>query len=275
MEGGLRVTRHCDLGASSALRVNEQTPIVSIITVVFNAVATIENTIQSIAKQARGDVEYIIVDGGSNDGTLDVIRKCDHLIDYWISEPDDGIYDAWNKGVRLAQGKWIGFLGADDIYLKGAIEGYVKYIKSTPDNSLDYISSRVNRTNGAKVVQTMGKPWKWSDFKVYMNVAHVGSLHSRALFEKFGLFDTSYRVCGDYEFLLRPRDSLRAGFLDQITANMSVGGVSDSNTQVFNETARAKIETGKRSHLVSQVEKLVALIKWTVRNLILNTMRGM
>jgi hypothetical protein len=98
-----------------------------------------------------------------------------------------------------------------------------------------------------------------------MNVAHVGTLHHRLLFEKYGLFDESYKICGDYEFLLRPGSNLRAAYLNEITVNMSVGGISGTNSQTFRETARAKIVTGGRSILLSHIEKYWATVKWKLR----------
>ena len=98
-----------------------------------------------------------------------------------------------------------------------------------------------------------------------MNVAHVGSLHHRLLFERYGLFDESYKICGDYEFLLRPGSNLHAAYLDEITVNMSVGGISSASFQVFKEAERAKTATGGRSILLSYVEKYWAIAKWKLR----------
>ncbi len=90
-------------------------PIVTVITVVYNGVANVEETIKSVLNQSYPNVEYIIVDGGSTDGTLEVIKKFDHAVDYWISEPDGGIYDAMNKGVELSTGRWLNILNVGDV----------------------------------------------------------------------------------------------------------------------------------------------------------------
>ncbi|MDH5645697.1 MAG: glycosyltransferase, partial [Candidatus Heimdallarchaeota archaeon] len=95
---------------------DENKPLVTIITAVLNGVDTLERTILSVISQSYTNIEYIIIDGGSTDGTIDIIRKYEHAIDCWVSESDTGIYDAWNKGVRLSNGEWIAFLGADDSY---------------------------------------------------------------------------------------------------------------------------------------------------------------
>ena len=92
-----------------------RSPRISIITVVYNGASTLEQTILSVLKQTYSRIEYIIIDGGSKDGTVDIIKKYQDRIAYWVSEPDEGIYDAMNKGIRHASGDWIYFLGADDI----------------------------------------------------------------------------------------------------------------------------------------------------------------
>jgi glycosyltransferase involved in cell wall biosynthesis len=241
-------------------------PLITIVTATYNVAKYLPAAIQSVRVQNYNNIEFIVVDGASTDGTVDVIRANEDVIDYWVSEPDKGIYDAWNKGVSLSSGEWIAFLGADDIYLAGAIQAYVTSIHTCGDNLPQYLSSRVNLTSGSKVLRTIGQPWNWMAFRKYMNVAHVGSMHHRLLFEKYGLFDESYKICGDYEFLLRPRSSLRAAYLSEITVNMSIGGISGTNLQVFNETARAKVITGGRSFLLSQVEKYWAVTKWKLRS---------
>ena len=240
-------------------------PVVTVVTVVYNGSAYLEQTILSVLNQTYDRVEYIVIDAGSTDGTLGIIRKYDHAIDYWVSEPDGGIYDAWNKGVRLSGGEWIAFLGADDVYVAGAISAYVECIVQSGDRALEYVSSKYVLTDGARPLRTVGNRWNWGVFRRFMNVAHVGSLHHRRLFEKYGLYDISYRICGDYELLLRPRSKLRAEFLKGITANVRIGGVSDSDLLAFRETARAKSTAGNRNPLLCQMDLLLALGKWKVR----------
>jgi len=220
---------------------NGTEPLITIITAVFNGEKTLEKTILSVINQSYSNIEFIIIDGGSTDKSIDIIKKYEHAIDYWVSEPDKGIYDAWNKGVRLSAGDWVAFLGADDVYIDGAIQAYVTSINEHQDRPVDYISSRVNLTRGSEVLRVVGTEWRWNIFRKYMKVAHVGSLHHKRLFEKYGLFDDSYKISGDYEFLLRSGRHLRTIFLDAITVDMLVGGVSDANIQVFEETTKAKI----------------------------------
>src|SRR5262245_10485080 len=228
-EGGLRTKGY--FKAAAAVNPDSEgtacRPLVTVITAVFNGEKDLEHAIRSVFRQTYDNVEYIIVDGGSGDATLDIIRTYEHAIDYWVSESDSGIYDAWNKGIRLATGEWIAFLGADDAYLERALESYVERIIALGNNGYDYISSQANLVSDHGSVRTTGIEWNWYTVRRYMNVAHVGALHHRRLFEKYGLYDTSYKVCGDYEFLLRPGSRLRAAYLNAVTVDMRIGGESD------------------------------------------------
>lgn len=269
--GGLRTKGYFKVGGDSDQTSTGQleagsTPLITVVTAVFNGEKTLEQTILSVINQSYSNIEFIIIDGGSTDKSIDIIKKYEHAIDYWVSEPDAGIYDAWNKGVRLSTGDWVAFLGSDDAYVDNAIQAYVKFMDDHQGKALEYISSRVNLTKNSKVLRVVGGPWNWSVLRKYMSLAQVGSMHHRQLFEKYGLFDDSYKISGDYEFLLRPAQNLRADFLDAITVNMQVGGASDANIQVFQEAAKAKIYTGKRNALLSHSEKYWAIFKWKIRN---------
>lgn len=242
------------------------TPLVSVITVVYNGAATIEHAIRSVLDQPFGDFEYIVIDGGSSDGTVDIVNRYRSRIAHFVSEPDGGIYAAWNKGLRAARGQWIAFLGADDRYEPGALQRYAEVIRGFGDEPVDYVSSRVAFVKDDKVVRVYGGPWQWPLFAKTMNVGHVGSLHHRRLYERHGEYDESYRVCGDYEFLLRSRGALRTSFFPEITAAMSVGGASNRQLKrVFAEMARAKTEAGGRPRLVASLESAWGYAKARVR----------
>ena len=244
----------------------DKLPLISIITVVFNGEKYLEETIQSVINQTYPNVEYIIIDGGSTDGTLDIIKKYEHAIDYWVSEPDRGIYDAMNKGIVLKMGKWVAFLGAGDVYTDYATQTYVNEIWQSED--IEYISSKIGITKGENFLRTVGCKWDWKIFSKYMNVGHVGSMHNEQLFKKLGLFDIKYNIAGDYDFLLRSGDKLRALFIDQVLAYMDAKGVSNSNIKVFKETYEAKIKNKSRSKLLSKIDMYVGIFKWRLRIII-------
>jgi glycosyltransferase involved in cell wall biosynthesis len=202
---------------------NKCIPLISIIVVVLNGSDSIQRTIESIVNQMTYEVEFIVIDGASIDGTLEIIKKYSERFSYWVSEPDQGIYDAWNKGVAASKGKYIAFVGADDIVEFGMLARCLCFIKSNKE--YDYISYKaILDTHRPRI---FGKQWAWHTFRRYMTVSHVGSLHNRGLYEKYGNYDTSYKIVGDYEFLLRIGDNLKAGFIDYVGATVGANGVSN------------------------------------------------
>ncbi|WP_192821153.1 glycosyltransferase family 2 protein [Rufibacter sp. LB8] len=248
------------------------TPKVSVITAVYNGELYLEQTIQSVLAQTYPNIEYIVIDGGSSDGTVAILHQYSSDLAYWVSERDQGIYDAWNKGVQAATGDWIAFLGADDLLFPDAIALYIKEIEG---KDLEFVSSRVELvTNDLAHLLDYGRPWKWETHKHQMKVSHVGAFHHRSLFERFGLFDTSYKIAGDYEFLLRPGASLKTHFIPKVTAKMRATGVSSTGTKVFREAQRAKHETGKLPAWRCAVDYYYYLAKNAVVGKLRSLLRG-
>lgn len=240
-------------------------PQISIVTVVYNGAKTLRRTIESIVPQLCGDIEYLIIDGGSNDGTVEIIREHEKYLAYWISEPDRGIYDAWNKGIDASRGRFISFLGADDVLEPGALMAYIDCIRRSPD--IEYWSSRA--VLGGQHGRVVGKPWHWPEFRRYMIVSHVGSLHRRDLYAHYGRYDASFRIAGDYEFLLRAGNNLKAGFVNAVTVTMGTDGISNQQAlSALNETRRAKISTHACSKLVAAIDYIWANIKLLLRRLL-------
>lgn len=240
---------------------------ISIITAVFNAKNTVENTIKSVFNQAYPNIEYIIIDGGSTDGTVDIIKKYEDKISYWVSEEDGGIYDAWNKGLEKATGEWVCFLGADDQLVKDHTETYMNYILEAKEE-FDYVMSKVDLVDkSGSFIRTIGKPYKWNAFKKRMCCLHTGSMHSKKYFDKYGYFDTKYRIVGDYEILLRAKDNLKVGYIDKSTVKMQIGGVSDSQG-VHKENKKAKIYTAGRSRFLVNIEEYWFQLKSFVREFV-------
>ena len=242
-------------------------PKITVITAVYNCSKFIERAILSVISQSYDNIEFIVIDGGSSDGTIDIIKKYESKINYWLSENDNGIYDAWNKGISNSSGKWISFLGADDIYLPNAIENYVLMINKY--KNVQYVSSKVRLISEAgEYLKTVGAAWSWPYFKKNMNVAHVGSLHNRSMFNQKGLFNQDFKIAGDYEFLLRFNSALRALYLNNVTVEMMDGGISTKNSKVFFESALAKNAHTKRGIFIIYFEAFHSFIKWKLRSLI-------
>ncbi|QMW01848.1 glycosyltransferase family 2 protein [Spirosoma foliorum] len=220
-------------------------PKITIITAVYNAEKYLDSCISSILNQTYKNFEYIIIDGGSTDSTLSIIKKYQNQLTHWVSEPDKGIYDAWNKGLAKASGDWIAFVGADDQLYPDALYSYVQHIVHHPNqNMLDFVSSRIELVNmDLSLIEVVGETWEWERFRHQMITWHVGTFHSKQLFIKYGFFDTEYKISGDYELLLRAKNQLVTSFIDKITAKMRVGGVSSVNLfKASSETYRAKIK---------------------------------
>ncbi|WEA02320.1 glycosyltransferase family 2 protein [Mucilaginibacter sp. SJ] len=242
-------------------------PLVTVITSSFNSASTIEQTICSVINQTYTNIEYIVIDGGSTDGTVEILRKYDKNITYWVSEPDKGIYNAWNKGLKSAKGDWISFLGADDIYLNNAIENYVTYINYNQQKAeFDFVSSVMEYVDkDLNVLRLVGKPWYWRGFNDTMVTIHCGALHNRNFFEKYGCFDESYRSAGDYALLLKAGQNLKSGFINTITVKMREGGVSSKGLFLFKEVLKAKRDSKHVPMLKAYIRFYVGIMMFFLR----------
>ena len=210
---------------------------ISIIISVLNGASVLENCLNSIINQNFDDYEIVIIDGGSVDGTVKILEKYSHKIDYWKSEKDFGVFDAWNKGLDKASGEWICFLGSDDVLLQ---DGLSKYITKADFPAVNFVSSRVMMVDdeGANV-GSIGKPWDFYAQSAGMTVVHCGALHHRSLFDEYGTFDPTYKLSGDFDFLLRVGRNIKANFLNDITVNMCDTGQSRVQVkEVVLETSR-------------------------------------
>ncbi|NVN91132.1 MAG: glycosyltransferase [Desulfuromonadales bacterium] len=204
-------------------------PIISVIIATFNAAKTLRNCLESIVTQKNECIELLVIDGGSTDGTPNILEEYSSQIDVIVSEHDHGIYDAWNKGIINSHGEWIMFIGADDTLEHSAFEKYFEFLNRHKIADIDFISAKYLYIGRAgQVLKVFGVPWSWEQFRRKMTVAHVGSLHRRALFHDVGLYDLQFRICGDYELLLRKKERLRTLFMDEIIARMAMGGASYS-----------------------------------------------
>lgn len=198
-------------------------PLISIITVVFNGEKYLEETIQSVINQTYDNVEYIIVDGGSSDGTLDIIKKYEDKIDYWVSEKDKGIYDAMNKGIDVASGVWINFMNAGDSFYDEKVLKNIFYRKSFENIDVIYGDHNVIYPSKTRIAKAgmIKNIWKGSQF------CHQASFISSKV-HKENKFNLSNRIGADFEFfykLHRMGKSFR--YLDLIITNYSAGGLLD------------------------------------------------
>lgn len=202
---------------------------VSIITICYNAEKTIEQTIQSVLGQTYPHVEYVIVDGKSTDGTMEIVNRYRDKITKVISEPDEGIYDAMNKGIRMTSGDVIGIVNADDWIEPDAIEHVVRCFL---DHDTDIVHGDIRLVYEDGMSQEAMKTDSLDKLWHSMVVRHPATFVKKDVYEKQGLFDTSYRITGDYDFILRCyANGVRFCYLDKILSNFRMDGISNTGSR--------------------------------------------
>lgn len=243
---------------------------ISIVTAAWNSGATLRDTIESVLSQSYPDIEYIIVDGASKDNTVEIIREYEPSFNgrlKWISEPDRGIYDAMNKGIRMATGDVVGILNSDDFFTdshvvehiaKGidgvdAVYGDIHFV--TPDNldkCVRYYSSR------------SFKPWQ---MRLGFIPAHPSFYCRRELFDKYGFYDVTYKICADFEMILRLIyiNKISYKYIPFDCVTMRTGGASTSGIKSHKIASKEHIRALKQNGLYSNmgIESLRYIYKGT------------
>lgn len=233
---------------------------VSIITACFNSAATIRDTIESVLSQGHPDIEYIIIDGKSTDGTLDIINEYSSRLTKVVSEKDEGIYFALNKGIQLATGEVIGILHADDIYNSNFVIASVAEKMKTTDavyGDLQY----VDRAETNKVIRN----WKSGlyhagKFRKGWMPPHPTFFLKKRCYDQFGLYDTSFKTAADYELMLRMIHKLGVSiaYIPEVLVKMRVGGVS-------NKSLKNRIRANREDKRAWEVNDLKAGVLTFVR----------
>lgn len=205
---------------------------ISIITVVYNGEKYIEDTIVSVLRQTYNNIEYIIIDGQSTDNTINIINKYKDSISTIISEKDNGLYDAMNKGIKISSGDIIGILNADDFFIDVSLIEKIATIFST-NNNIDILYSDlvfVDRDNKNKIVRTWKSGVK-QQFKSGWHPPHPTMFIKKDMYEKFGYFNLNFKISADYELMLRfiEKNNARLFYLPQTTIKMRAGGYSNKN----------------------------------------------
>ena len=239
---------------------------ISIITVVYNNVNYIESNILSIHKQSHRNIQHIVIDGGSTDGTIEYLKGDHGYPIYLVSEPDDGIYDAMNKGINLAEGEIIGFLNSDDIY---ASDNMLEKIVSTFDKSntdsiygdLEYVDSSLKNT-----VRT----WKSGEYHegIMQNgwmPPHPAFFVRKSVYDAHGNFDNRYKISADYELMLRflEKHKITTKYLPEVIVKMRTGGRSykpGNYLQKYREDLRAMHRNNIRNPLLTLIKKNLSKI---------------
>jgi glycosyltransferase involved in cell wall biosynthesis len=217
--------------------------VLSVVCSMRNVAHCVKGFLDSYRKERTPETQLIIVDAASTDGTLEILKSNSDLIDIMISESDKGIYDAWNKAVRLATGKFVSFIGADDRIADGALDNLVATCKAEGANA-HLIAGYVVLTRKGVPVALWGSPYNARALVRYMMTAQILSAHRLDWVREAGGFDASYRSSGDYELLLRERAKLRVVVINKVLAYMEDGGTSRTSLTPFFENYRARKSNG-------------------------------
>ena len=201
---------------------------ISIITICYNSESTINATLKSVKNQTYSDIEHIIIDGKSQDETVNICKQFQHIFKI-ISETDKGVYDAFNKGLKIATGEVIGFLNSDDIFFDNDV------LQSIADNfddqtecifgNLDYINNR-----GKVIRKWRSKPYQKGAFKKAWMPPHPTFYCRKKVYDRLGLYNDRFSIAGDFELMLRflEKDGINSKFINKKMVKMLAGGISNS-----------------------------------------------
>ncbi len=236
---------------------------VSIITVSYNSEATIARTIESVLHQTYKNIEYIIVDGASKDRTVDIIKEYEPFFNgrmRWISEPDDGIYFAMNKGIRMASGELTGIINSDDYYENDAVEKIVKNVPEAPC-AVVYGEMRNLIDGMEESVSIVSR-----HFLDRRSMNHPACFITKRTYEKYGMFDTQYSCVADYDLFLRYAKQEEIVFVPvyEIIANFCSGGISGSRRAYF-DLLKLQVNYGMISKRAAWISKKKAQISGIVK----------
>lgn len=221
-EGGLRTQGYFKISRPG-------NPLISVITVVFDGEKYLEGAIQSVINQDYDNLEYLVIDGYSNDGSLDIIKKYDKVIDYWVSEPDGGIYEAMNKGIRLSTGDVIAMLNADDYYELGALS----LVSSTMTCQTEIIFYGDSISHYEDIGRSYIKKGTASLLNRGMTLSHQAMFVCKKVYEKYGLYNETYKYAADFDFALRTYlEGVKYVYIEQPLVNFRTGGASDKHFRV-------------------------------------------
>jgi glycosyltransferase involved in cell wall biosynthesis len=219
-------------------------PTLSILVATRNCAAQLELFLHSLSQQSWCDWELLLLDNASTDDTPVVVEHFRNRLELpqrliWSSEPDLGIYDAWNRGLRLAQGRYLSFIGADDTFVDPVSLDRLVALTAT---GADLITARnAYYAPDGRFLRHWGAGWTWRRMRQSMNIAHPGLLVRRELFDQVGPYDASYRICGDYDWFLRLPPDLRTVHSSDPLLKVAQAGVSHTRiAQVYAETFRAQ-----------------------------------
>lgn len=239
---------------------------ISIITVCWNSASTIEKTIKSIQEQDYAEIEYIIVDGNSKDNTLDIIKRYPNVITKWISESDKGLYDAMNKGIKMASGEYIGIVNADDTLADGHVISKISDFLS--DRKVDASIGDIVQHNfeGQIIRRYSAKSWDPDKLKIGFMPAHPGIFFKKELFDQLGYYALDFKIGADYELITRffLKNNISWAYSEIVTHKMLIGGVSSSGWKSYKKVSEEIMKALEMNQIPYSPLKIKSRAVWKI-----------
>jgi glycosyltransferase involved in cell wall biosynthesis len=237
---------------------------ISVITVVYNFEKGIRECIESVIAQNIKDLEYIIIDGGSSDKTMEIVRSYGDFISVIVSEPDQGLYDAMNKGLNIARGKYVHFLNADDRYYKAnTLESLLPKL-----NEKAVCHAQLIYTQGSDRKRTIGKPFSRKKELKGSRMPQPAMFVPRYMFDKVGNFNTKYKIAADYDMVLRLTNKFPTHFISQPVTIMAAGGLSYQRPDLSFLESMLIARNHGRGWIKSWFDFILKHAKWSIAKLI-------
>jgi glycosyltransferase involved in cell wall biosynthesis len=219
---------------------------------------------QSVLSQTYPHIEYIVIDGGSSDGTVEIVRKYESRLAYWHSKPDRGLAHAFNLGMAQAHGEWILYLHADDFFLDASVvEKIAPHLLNHRNADVVYgnciMMTREQDSELAPFRQSLGGPWNWQGFRRRCTLPHQAAFTNRRYFDRVGQFNEAFAMAVDYEFYLRDGASLKAVHVPLAVTGMREGGLSENTLRIFREASHAQILNQALPPWLAQVNFFAAI----------------
>jgi glycosyltransferase involved in cell wall biosynthesis len=237
-------------------------PLLSIVTATYNSAATVRDTLESVRRQSFRDFEHIIVDGGSTDGTVDILKEYGSSI-RWISEPDRGIYDAMNKGIMMSRGRWIHLLNSDDRY--AADDVLARIVPRLRSDAINYCDIIRSNPDGSRISQR----YSFRKWPLYFSafLPHPALIVSAAQYKELGLYDANFRVAADHDMILRLVGRYSANHIPLEMTVMCQAGLSATNLGISMREFGEVLQKHKVPRALIGMIMAVRRIWWKVRSL--------
>jgi len=251
---------------------NKSWPKISIITPSYNQARFLERTILSVLNQNYLNLEYIIIDGGSTDGSLEIIRKYEKYLSYWISEEDNSMYEAINKGLEVASGDILAYLNSDDLYLPGTIQTVVEYFHKHPKAFLVYGDTDYMDAEGNFMYTYRYPAFKYHRFILlnWSSIPQQSSFWRRGIHDEIGYFNTEFKMAGDFEFFGRVGRHYRIDHVKHVLASQRIHAETLSNMRADinkEEVKRIHKYFAVPSGFIGNCQRVIADLRIKVLNL--------